>query len=56
MYIYIARKGNRRVRDRMVTEFTTTCAISAYQHKSCEFESRSWRGVFDTTLRDKVCK
>jgi len=23
---------------------------------SCEFESRSWRGVVDTTLCDKVCQ
>jgi hypothetical protein len=54
MYIYIASKGDRRVRDRMVTECTTTCAISAYQHKSCEFESRSWRGVLDIKLCDQV--
>ena len=32
------------------------CAISAYRHWSCEFESRSWRGVLDTTLCDKVCQ
>jgi len=32
-------------RDRMVVGFTTTCAISAYHHWSCEFEPRSWRGV-----------
>jgi len=38
----------------MVVGFTTSCAISAYHHLSCEFESRSWRGVFDTTLCDKV--
>ena len=31
-----------RDRDRMVVGFTTTCAISAYQHQSCEFECRSW--------------
>jgi hypothetical protein len=43
-------------RDRMVVGFKTICAISAYHHKSCEFESRSWRGVFDTTLCDKVCQ
>jgi hypothetical protein len=43
-------------RDRMVIGFKTTCAISAYHHKSCEFESRSWRGVFDITLCDKVCQ
>jgi hypothetical protein len=29
-------------------------AISAYHHWSCEFESRSWQGVLDTTLCDKV--
>ena len=29
----------------MVVGFTTTCAISAYHHWSCEFEPRSWRGV-----------
>ena len=28
--------------------FETTCAISAYHHWSCEFQSRSWRGVLDT--------
>jgi hypothetical protein len=27
--------------DRMVVGFTITCAISAYHHKHCEFESRS---------------
>jgi len=32
-------------RDRMVVGFTTTYAISAYHHCSCEFESRSGRGV-----------
>jgi len=35
----------RRGRDRMVVGFTTTYAISAYHHWSCEFESRSGRGV-----------
>jgi hypothetical protein len=30
--------------DRMVVGFTTTCAISAYYHYSCEFEPCSWRG------------
>ena len=40
----------------MVVEFTATCAISAYQHYSGEFESRSWRGVLDTTLCDKICQ
>jgi hypothetical protein len=43
-------------RDHMVIGFTTICAISAYYHKSWEFEPRSWRGVLDTTLCDKVCQ
>jgi hypothetical protein len=42
--------------DRMLVGFTTTCAISAYHHLRCEFEPRSWLGVFDTTLLDKVCQ
>ena len=37
-------------RDRIVIGLTTTCAIS------CEFELRSWQGVLDTTLYDKVCQ
>jgi len=45
-----------RVRDRMVVGFTTTCTISAYHHYSCEFESRSWRGLLSTTWCDKVCQ
>jgi len=28
--------------DRMVVGFTTTRAITANHHLSCEFESRSW--------------
>ena len=46
-----------RVRDHMVVRFSTTWAISAYHHLSCEFESRSRRRrVLDTTLCDKVCQ
>ena len=41
--------------DHMVVGFTTTHAISAYHHLSCEFESHWW-GVPDTTLRDKVAQ
>jgi hypothetical protein len=41
---------------RMVVEFTTTCAIIAYHHLSCEFEPHAWRGVLDKTLCDKVCQ
>ena len=43
-------------RDRMVVGFIAQVAISAYHLLSCEFEPRSWRGVFDTTLCDKVCQ
>ena len=42
--------------DHIASRFTTTCAISAYLYTSCEFESRSWPGAFDTTLCDKVCQ
>jgi hypothetical protein len=42
--------------DRTVTGSTTTCAISAYHHLCYEFESRSWRGVLNTTLCNKVCR
>ena len=42
--------------DRMVVRFSCTCAISAYHHYGCEFEPRSWRGVLNTTLFDKVCQ
>ena len=47
--------SGRPGRDHMVVGFITTCAISAYHHQSCVFESHSWRGVLDTTLCDKVC-
>jgi len=42
----------------MVVGFTTTCAISAHHHLSCEFEPRSWWPVLDTTfiLCGKVCQ
>jgi hypothetical protein len=45
-----------RGHDRMVVEFTTTYAISADHHWSCEFTPCSWRGVLDTTMCDKVCQ
>ena len=38
---YINTLRGRRGRDLMVVGFTTTCAISAYYHKSCEFETHS---------------
>jgi hypothetical protein len=34
-------KRGRRVHDRMVVGFTTTYASSAYNHRSCDFETRS---------------
>jgi len=45
---------DRRGCDRMVVGFTITYAISAYQHTSCEFKSRPWRVVLNTTFCDKV--
>ena len=35
---------------RVVVEFTTTCAIGAYHHLSCEFEPHSWRGVLSLSV------
>ena len=46
----------RRGRDRMIVGFTTTCAISACHHYSCEFEHLSWRGLLVRALCDKVCQ
>jgi hypothetical protein len=37
--------------DRMVVEFTTTYAISAYYHCCCEFESPSGRGVHHYVIK-----
>jgi hypothetical protein len=37
----------------MVVGFSTTCAISAYHHLSCEFKSR---GALDATFCDEVCQ
>ena len=37
----------------MVVEFKATCAITT---KVVNSKPRSWRGVLDTTLCDKVCK
>ena len=42
VYIKTLISGLRdRNRDRIVVIFTNYCAISAYHHKSCEFEPRS---------------
>ena len=55
--IYIPVRGNHGL-NRMVVGFMSTCAISAYHHKSCEFGPGSWRGVLNTctTLCDQVCQ
>ena len=50
--IKINNKFIRGHRDRMVVGFATTCAINAHHHTSYESESRSWRGVLDTTVCD----
>ena len=55
-FVHAMRRSARRGRNRMVVGFTTTCTISAYHHCSCEFEPRSWWGVLDTILSDKVCQ
>ena len=47
-YMHIAKHG--RGRDGIEVGSTTTHAISAYHYKSCEFDSRTWRGVLDTRL------
>ena len=47
---------SHRGRDHMVVVITTTCAISDYHHKCCEFESHSLQGVLKTTLCDKDCQ
>jgi hypothetical protein len=45
----------RHGHDRMEVGFTITYAISAYHHWCYEFKSWSRRGVFNTTLCEKVC-
>ena len=53
-FLTLEKLGSRRGCNSMVVGFTTISSISAYHHKGCEFEPRSWRGVLDTTLCDKV--
>ena len=53
---FINLNRGRLGHDRKVAGHTTTYAISAYHHWSCEVESFSQRGVLDTTLCDKVCQ
>ena len=44
--------GGCHSHDRMVVGFTTTCANQCLS----PIKLRSWRGVLDTTLCDKVCQ
>ena len=61
LYSFTLKVSVRRGHDRMVVEFTTIYAISAYHHWCCEFESRSGRGVqlyvikFVSDLRQVDC-
>ena len=41
-----------RDRDRMLVGFTTTCVISAYHHKSCEFMARRTRHYVIKSVSD----
>ena len=54
--IYFSTSTGCHGRDRMVLGFKSTYTISAGYHQRCEFESRSWQGVLNTTLCDKVCQ
>jgi hypothetical protein len=47
---------NKLISSEMYDDFTTTYAIGAYRHGCCGFDSRSERGVLDTTLCDQVCQ
>ena len=38
--------------DWMVARITSTYALSAYHHNSCEFDSHLWWDVSDTTFCD----
>ena len=55
---FIKMEGDHLGRDGMVVEFTTTSAISAYHDYRVvvSFEPRSWLGILDTTLYDKICQ
>ena len=56
MTVWLTLREGHHACDHIVVEFTTTYAISAYHHYSCDFESLSWRGVLDTTIYDQVCQ
>ena len=56
MYDTISYTRDHCGRDRIVVGFTTTYATIAYHHLSCEFKYRSWWGLLDTRLCDKICQ
>ena len=39
-----------------VKDISITCAINTYHHLRCELKSRSWWGILEVTLCDKVCQ
>ena len=49
IYVYPTQSKMSGRRGRMVVGFATTYAISAYHYEYVEPESRSWRGLLDTT-------
>jgi hypothetical protein len=55
-YMFSLQYGDRRGRECILIGFTTVYAISVFHHTRCEFESRSWCGVLDTTLCNTVCQ
>ena len=56
LYLHTSTHAIQAYRNRILVGFTNTYAISAHHHQSCEFESRSWRDIHNTTLCDKVCQ
>jgi hypothetical protein len=50
----LPKSSDQYGRDRMVVGFPTTYVISAFDHKRCKLESRSWLGVLDKELCDSV--
>ena len=53
IFLFTYKFWTHRLHDCMVVRFATSCAISAYHHLSCEFKSRLWEGVLNTTLCEK---
>jgi hypothetical protein len=50
-------RGIRRGRDHWLFDLQLPVqSVSAYHHKSCEFEPRPWPGVLDAILSDNICQ